>query len=114
MANYDGADKRLKYLFQPPFSTTEQVVGKWLDDSDLWQISYSAEIQTATSTDEVLADLTSLGFDYAEIVRANLVTSSGCVPIFANLKINGTDLKYTGELGAGTAYVTIQFTKAVV
>ncbi|MBO7339627.1 MAG: hypothetical protein J6X14_00865 [Lachnospiraceae bacterium] len=110
MATYTGKDKRLKYLFAPAFSTSEQPVGKWIDGSDLFQRSYSVQITNATSTDEVIADLSGLGFDYAEIVRANLVTSSGAVPIFANLKINGTDLEYTGAFGTGTAYFTIQYT----
>ena len=114
MANYDGADKRLARLFCPEYKTTEQLVGKWIDGSDLYQTSYSVQITNAESEDEVIADLSGLGFDYAEIVRASFVGSSGIVPIFANLKINGTDLEYTAAYGAGTAYITIQYTKAVI
>ena len=113
MANYDGADKRLARLFCPEYKTTEQLVGKWIDGSDLFQVSYSVQITNAESEDEVIADLSGLGFDYAEIVRASLI-GSVIVPIFANLKINGTDLEYTAAYGAGTAYFTIQYTKAVI
>ena len=113
MANYDGADKRLARLFCPEYKTTEQLVGKWIDGADLYQVNYSVQITNAESEDEVIADLSGLGFDYAEIVRASFV-GSVIVPIFANLKINGTDLEYTAAYGAGTAYFTIQYTKAVV
>ena len=113
MANYDGADKRLARLFCPEYKTTEQLVGKWIDGADLFQVSYSVQITNAESEDEVIADLSGLGFDYAEIVRASFI-GSVIVPIFANLKINGTDLEYTSAYGAGTAYFTIQYTKAVV
>ena len=113
MANYDGADKRLAHLFCPEYKTTEQLVGKWIDGADLFQVSYSVQITNAESEDEVIADLSGLGFDYAEIVRASFI-GSVIVPIFANLKINGTDLEYTAAYGAGTAYFTIQYTKAVV
>ena len=113
MANYDGADKRLARLFCPEYKTTEQLVGKWIDGSDLYQTSWSVQITNAGSEDEVIADLSGLGFDYAEIVRASFI-GSVIVPIFANLKINGTDLEYTAAYGAGTAYFTIQYTKAVV
>ena len=113
MANYDGADKRLARLFCPEYKTTEQLVGKWIDGADLFQVSYSVQITNAESEDEVIADLSGLGFDYAEIVRASFI-GSVIVPIFANLKINGTDLEYTAAYGAGTAYITIQYTKAVV
>ena len=113
MANYDGSDKRLARLFCPEYKTTEQLVGKWIDGSDLYQTSWSVQITNAESEDEVIADLSGLGFDYAEIVRASFV-GSVIVPIFANLKINGTDLEYTAAYGAGTAYFTIQYTKAVV
>lgn len=113
MANYDGADKRLARLFCPEYKTTEQLVGKWIDGSDLYQTSWSVQITNAESEDEVIADLSGLGFDYAEIVRASFI-GSVIVPIFANLKINGTDLEYTAAYGAGTAYFTIQYTKAVV
>lgn len=113
MANYDGADKRLARLFCPEYKTTEQLVGKWIDGSDLFQVSYSVQITNAESEDEVIADLSGLGFDYAEIVRASFI-GSVIVPIFANLKINGTDLEYTAAYGAGTAYITIQYTKAVI
>ena len=113
MANYDGADKRLAHLFCPEYKTTEQLVGKWIDGSDLYQTSWSVQITNAESEDEVIADLSGLGFDYAEIVRASFA-GSVIVPIFANLKINGTDLEYTAAYGAGTAYFTIQYTKAVV
>lgn len=89
MANYDGADKRLARLFCPEYKTTEQLVGKWIDGSDLYQTSWSVQITNAESEDEVIADLSGLGFDYAEIVRASFVGSSGIVPIFANLKIKG-------------------------
>lgn len=113
MAKYDGADKRLARLFCPEYKTTEQLIGKWIDGSDLYQVSYSVQITNAESEDEVIADLSGLGFDYAEIVRASFI-GSAIVPIFANLKINGTDLEYTAAYGAGTAYFTIQYTKAVV
>ena len=113
MANYDGADKRLARLFCPEYKTTEQLVGKWIDGSDLYQTSWSVQITNAESEDEVIADLSGLGFDYAEIVRASFI-GSVIVPIFANLKINGTDLEYTAAYGAGTAYFTIQDPKAVV
>ena len=113
MANYDGMDKRLARLFCPEYKTTEQLVGKWIDGADLFQVSYSVQITNAESEDEVIADLSGLGFDYAEIVRASFI-GSVIVPIFANLKINGTDLEYTAAYGAGTAYFTIQYTKAVV
>ena len=113
MANYDGADKRLARLFCPEYKTTEQLVGKWIDGADLFQVSYSVQITNAESEDEVIADLSGLGFDYAEIVRASFI-GSVIVPIFANLKINRTDLEYTAAYGAGTAYFTIQYTKAVV
>lgn len=113
MANYDGADKRLARLFCPEYKTTEQLVGKWIDGSDLYQTSWSVQITNAESEDEVIADLSGLGFDYAEIVRASFI-GSVIVPIFANLKINGTDLEYTAAYGAGTAYFTIQYTKVVV
>ena len=113
MANYDGADKRLARLFCPEYKTTEQLIGKWIDGSDLYQTSWSVQITNAESEDEVIADLSGLGFDYAEIVRASFI-GSVIVPIFANLKINGTDLEYTAAYGAGTAYFTIQYTKAVV
>lgn len=113
MANYDGADKRLARLFCPEYKTTEQLVGKWIDGSDLYQTSWSVQITNAESEDEVIADLSGIGFDYAEIVRASFI-GSVIVPIFANLKINGTDLEYTAAYGAGTAYFTIQYTKAVV
>ena len=113
MANYDGADKRLARLFCPEYKTTEQLVGKWIDGSDLYQTSWSVQITNAESEDEVIADLSGLGFDYAEIVRASFI-GSVIVPIFANLKINGTDLEYTAAYGAGTAYFTIQYTKAVI
>ena len=113
MANYDGADKRLARLFCPEYKTTEQLVGKWIDGTDLFQVSYSVQITNAESEDEVIADLSGLGFDYAEIVRASFI-GSVIVPIFANLKINGTDLEYTAAYGAGTAYFTIQYTKTVV
>ena len=113
MANYDGADKRLARLFCPEYKTTEQLVGKWIDGADLFQVSYSVQITNAESEDEVIADLSGLGFDYAEVVRASFI-GSVIVPIFANLKINGTDLEYTAAYGAGTAYITIQYTKAVV
>ena len=113
MANYDGSDKRLARLFCPEYKTTEQLVGKWIDGADLFQVSYSVQITNAESEDEVIADLSGLGFDYAEIVRASFI-GSVIAPIFANLKINGTDLEYTAAYGAGTAYFTIQYTKAVV
>ena len=113
MANYDGADKRLARLFCPEYKTTEQLVGKWIDGSDLYQTSWSVQITNAESEDEVIADLSGLGIDYAEIVRASFI-GSVIVPIFANLKINGTDLEYTAAYGAGTAYFTIQYTTAVV
>ena len=113
MANYDGSDKRLARLFCPEYKTAEQLVGKWIDGADLFQVSYSVQITNAESEDEVIADLSGLGFDYAEIVRASFA-GSAIVPIFANLKINGTDLEYTAAYGAGTAYITIQYTKAVV
>ena len=49
MANYDGADKRLARLFCPEYKTTEQLVGKWIDGSDLYQTSYSVQITNAES-----------------------------------------------------------------
>ena len=113
MANYDGADKRLARLFCPEYKTTEQLVGKWIDGNDLYQTSWAVQITNAESEDEVIADLSGLDFDYAEIVRASFI-GSVIVPIFANLKINGTDLEYTAAYGTGTAYITIQYTKAVV
>ena len=112
MAIYDGSDKRLARLFSQEYKTTEQLVGKWINNEDLYQKSYEAPIQTATSTAVILADLSGLNFDYAEIVRANLVTASKCIPIFSNLEINGTNVEYTAELGTGTAYFTVQYTKA--
>ena len=112
MAIYTGADKRIGRVFKQIFSTTEQLIGKWIDGNDLYEKSYSVSIANATSSAEVLADLSGLGFDYCEIVRANLVTASGRVPIFGNLEINGTNVEYTAEVGTGPAYFTLHYTKS--
>lgn len=91
---------------------TEKAVGYWTDFSKLYQMSYEIQITNSSSVDEVIQDLSSLGFDYIGIVEATLVYGSKSRSILPNLCVNGTDLEYTGSYGTGKAYVTVRYTKS--
>ncbi len=115
MINYTGVDKRIKALFDNLYAQyrydSTVYVGKWIFDNDLYRVVLVATISNSPSVDEVIYDLSWLGYNFLDIVSATLVNSVGKIyPIAHELYVDGNDLVYNGNHGTGTAYITVQFT----
>lgn len=112
MATYDGSDKQIGYLFDevlPTYSTSGRQCGTWIDGNPYYETVLVVTISSASSVDEVIYDLSVLGFYYIDLVSAMLDVGTGFWPIVHELNVDGTDLVYNGSHGSGTAYITVRY-----
>lgn len=107
------------------YSTTEQVVGTWIDGKPLYQITYNATAPSTTNTSEEIAELPA-NVDSTNVVDAKFIlyTASGYIyPTNFYLSANDMDMmwfrpnkKIVMQVSApdhanATVYITIQYTK---
>ena len=107
------------------YSTEEQVVGKWVDGSDLYEITISTTSPSAVNTDATIETLTDLNYGQIVSIEGVLYAEnfSQYIPIFwsygttlmGSVYVEGNNLKQ--ELTNANylncpVWVTLRYTKA--
>lgn len=108
------------------YSLTEHKIGKWIDGSDLYEITISTTSPASINTDATIADLTAL--NYSQIVSIDGIlyaqTLSQYIPIFwsygitlmGSVYVQGNNLKQehtNANYLNCPVWVTLRYTKAV-
>lgn len=109
------------------YSTTEKVIGKWIDGKPLYQKTFSANLTLGSITD--VANLTSLNYDYIsfyDITFTKVETGNGVrywMPVFyensndeARIYVRGSDKKLLALVKGNAVnevkvYATLRYTK---
>ena len=107
---YEGSSKPMKYLFDNlnihVYSTSEKIVGKWIDDTD----AYEKTITYIPSSSGSISLNLGISYDTIIDVRVFAKQSDKYTPITDYSITNGI-LSTTLTENMDTLYVTIQYTK---
>lgn len=104
------------------YSTTEQVVGTWIDGSPVYEKSFQSTTPSAVNTVSVIEDISSLNVDIPILLTGNV----GNVPINWRLDANNEVICFVNSAKTGIAmqiansllietvcYLTLRYTKVV-
>ena len=110
------------------YSTTEQVIGTWIDGKPLYRITYTFDLDGTSQSGEKVIDISSLNFDtitnlngttkqistatyWRDIIQA-YAYSSTAVSEYSGVFVSDNDLKFRYRgLSFTKVYITLEYTK---